>query len=261
MNATVAFALSLALQVPPSAAPPVAPPPPSTAPEAPAAPTQPAATSRSPVVFLFHNLAADLARLPSLDSAAILMGGAGIALVVRPTDDNLATWARERGESGYTPFGRVLGDGLIQGGAAIGAYIAGAASGHRATEHIGSDLIRAQALNAVITRVAKLGIGRDRPGGSPDSMPSGHASASFASAAVLGQHFGWKVGAPAYALAGFVGWTRVRDRAHWGTDVVVGATVGSIVGYTITRGHRETRWSVIPAISGRSAAITVVRVR
>ena len=62
-------------------------------------------------------------------------------------------------------------------------------------------------------------------------MPSGHTSATFASAAVLQDHFGWKVGVPSFAVAGFVGWTRIRDQHHWLTDVLVGAMIGFAVGY------------------------------
>ncbi len=120
-------------------------------------------------------------------------------------------------------------------------------------------LIRAQALNAVITRAFKVAANRRRPGGSHDSMPSGHTTASFASAAVLGEHFGWQTGVPAYAVAGFVGWTRVRDRAHWLTDVVIGAAVGTIVGRTVAAGHRERRWTIIPSAGRSQVGIYVVR--
>jgi membrane-associated phospholipid phosphatase len=223
----------------------------------PAAPT-PAEPDR-PITHFFQNLAKDLISLPSTGSTIMLAAGSGVALGVRPVDDNLTTWADEQGAAGYTRFGRVLGDGWVQGGAALTTYAIGLVTKHRPTRHVGSDLIRAQALNAVITRAAKAAVGRRRPGGSRDSLPSGHASASFASAAVLGSHFGWKVGVPAYAVAGFVGWTRVRDHAHWPTDVVVGATTGLIAGYTVARGHGPRNWAIVPSAGARQVAITVVR--
>jgi membrane-associated phospholipid phosphatase len=197
--------------------------------------------------------------LPSGGSAAILAVGSGTTLAFRPLDDNLTEWAGKQNEAAYTAAGRVLGDGWVQGGAALATYGLGLAAGHGATTHVGSDLIRAQALNAIMTRVAKIGVGRKRPGGSPDSMPSGHASATFASAAVLGSHFGWKVGVPAYAAAGFVGWTRVRDQRHWATDVVMGAAVGLIAGHTVTRGHGNHSWIILPVASGTSASVLILK--
>jgi membrane-associated phospholipid phosphatase len=212
-----------------------------------------------PITHLFQNLLRDTIRLPSVGSAVILASGTGGALAVRPSDDNLRDWAAEQGPSGSTRFGRALGDGWVQGGAALATYGVGLVVKDRETIHVGSDLIRAQTLNAVLTRATKAVVGRQRPGGSNDSLPSGHASATFATAAVLAGHYGWEVGAPAYAVATYVGWTRVRDQAHWATDVVVGATVGLIAGYTVTRDHGARKWVVIPSASRQSASITILR--
>ena len=214
-----------------------------------------------PFTRLFHNLARDLGSLPTIDTVRVLgTGGAG-TIAVRNADDNLAAWANAEGTSGYTAFGRVLGDGWVQGSAAVGAYAVGKFSGHPALTHIGSDLIRAQALNAVVTRGLKAAVDRTRPTGGHHAFPSGHASAAFTSAGVLHGHFGWKVGVPAYALAGLVGWSRVRDRQHWMSDVFFGATLGTIAGRTVTRGHRaRPTWTVVPAATRGGAALHVVKI-
>jgi membrane-associated phospholipid phosphatase len=128
----------------------------------------------------------------------------------------------------------------------------------RFVTHLGSDLIRAQLLNAVLTRGLKLAAQRNRPHGGDDAMPSGHTSATFASAVVLQEHYGWRVGLPAYAVASFVGWSRIRDDRHWLTDVIVGATVGAIAGRTVTRGHGAA-WVVVPTATSQGAAIFLVR--
>jgi membrane-associated phospholipid phosphatase len=212
-----------------------------------------------PITHLFQNLVTDIVRLPSIGSATILGIGAGGTLAVRPTDDNLHAWAVERGEAGYTSVGRRVGDGWVQGGAALATYSIGLLAKDRETTHIGSDLVRAQVLNAVITRATKAVVGRKRPGGSHDSFPSGHSSATFATAAVLANHYGWEAGVPIYAVASFVAWTRIRDQSHWASDVVMGATVGIISGYTVTRGHRDRGWAVIPLAGPRSASLSFVR--
>ena len=53
----------------------------------------------------------------------------------------------------------------------------------------------------VLTLAVKAAVRRTRPEGAGFSFPSGHATITFASATVLQQHFGWKVGVPAYAVA------------------------------------------------------------
>jgi membrane-associated phospholipid phosphatase len=242
LTGTCVLALALALQAPVAPEPSPAPPP-----------------RDRPIHQFFQNLGRDIVALPSSETMILVGAGVGGALAARPADDNLQIWADGLGPSGYTPIGRRMGDGWIQGGAALATYGVGAASGHRAVTHIGSDLIRAQALNAVITRGLKFALGRRRPSGGPESLPSGHASASFTSAAVLGSHFGPKVGVPAYLAAGFIGWTRVRDNAHWLTDVIVGGAIGAAVGRTVTRDHGHSSWAIVPTAGHDQVAIHVVR--
>ena len=227
-----------------------------------APPADPSATwtDDRPFTRLFQNLGRDLRALPSIDTVRILgTGGAG-TIAMRGADDNLAAWADGEGTSGYSGFG-LIGDGWLQGSAAVGTYAIGRLSGRPAVTHIGSDLIRAQALNAIVTRGLKAAVDRTRPSGGHDAFPSGHASATFTSAAVLHGHFGWKVGVPAYAVAGLVGWTRVRDRQHWMTDVLFGATLGTIAGRTVTNSHRaRPAWTVVPVATKGGAAVHVVKI-
>lgn len=243
LNSTCVLALLVALQAPVAPVEPPPEPPPDR-----------------PIHDFFRNLGKDIVALPSEDTFLLVGSGVGGALAMRPADDNLQLWADGLGESGYTPIGRRIGDGWIQGGAALGTYGVGLLSGHRGVTHIGSDLIRAQALNAVVTRSLKFVSGRRRPSGGRESLPSGHASAAFASASVLGSHFGPKVAIPAYAAAGFIGWTRVRDNAHWLTDVIIGGAIGAAVGQTVTRGHRTTSWAIVPSAGRHQVAIHVVRI-
>lgn len=243
LNITGALVLTLALQSTP------APPAPTTAPP----------PDDKPLVEIVQNLGRDVRKLPSIDTLTLVGGGVIAGVIAHNSDSRLANWAAEQGVSGYTPLGRRFGDGWTQGGIALATYGVGLAARHRPTIHIGSDLIRAQVLNAVLTRGAKVIADRRRPGGGPHSMPSGHTSATFATAAVLEQHYGWKVGAPAMAMASFVGWSRVRDHQHWLSDVVVGAAVGLVAGRTVASGHRDHRWVVVPAATGSSAAVYVMR--
>jgi membrane-associated phospholipid phosphatase len=101
----------------------------------------------------------------------------------------------------------------------------------------------AHAVTAVLVQGLKHGIGRPRPRlhrdeefftgpsleSGLDAFPSGHASASFAVAAVVARchpALAW----PAYALAGFVTATRVFRGSHFVSDVVAGVVLGIVVG-------------------------------
>jgi len=212
-----------------------------------------------PIQRLFQNLATDLRRLPTIDSALIAGVGVGGAFGIHGQDRRLSRWAITQGSTGYTGIGNVLGDGWVQAGGAVATYALGLAAHSSSTTHIGSDLIRAQALNGLVTSGLKLAAHRERPSGGRHSLPSGHTSAAFASATVLQSHLGWKAGIPAYVAASFIGWTRVRDEHHWMSDVVIGASIGVVAGHTVTFGHRGERWALVPAKTGDTFAVFMVR--
>jgi membrane-associated phospholipid phosphatase len=68
--------------------------------------------------------------------------------------------------------------------------------------------------------------GRDSPHTS--SFPSGHTTAAFATATSLSLSYRkWYVTVPAYAYAGFVGYSRMRLGVHYPTDVLAGMVIGT----------------------------------
>lgn len=212
-----------------------------------------------PFTRIISNLGRDIAALPSMTTAVLAGAGGGGALAAHEVDRDLSDWVARRPKASYTTLGRVGGDGWIQGGVALGTYVVGLAARHRATAHVGADLIRSHVLASLITQGLKAGLDRKRPTGSGHAFPSGHASATFTTAAVIDGHFGWKAGLPAYGFAGFVAWTRVRDNQHWLSDVVAGATIGAIVGRTVTAGHRNRPWTVSVAPAAEGLMVLVVR--
>lgn len=91
-------------------------------------------------------------------------------------------------------------------------------------------------VTAAATLLLKYTIKEKRPDGSNyHSFPSGHTSVTFATAAFLQRRYGWKFGAPAYALATYVGWGRVFSKKHHWWDVVAGAAIGAGSAYIFTR--------------------------
>jgi membrane-associated phospholipid phosphatase len=68
---------------------------------------------------------------------------------------------------------------------------------------------------------------------------------TFAIAGVLNRRYGPRVGIPLYLLGVFVGAGRIEDDRHFLSDVVAGAALGTIVGYSVTRTEAK-RFSVLP---------------
>lgn len=78
-----------------------------------------------------------------------------------------------------------------------------------------------------------------------DAMPSGHTMAAFATAAVLASE--WPRLAPLfYALAAYVGLTRIQQSTHWLSDVVAGAVLGTLLGVQAWKLTREFELEVQP---------------
>jgi membrane-associated phospholipid phosphatase len=86
---------------------------------------------------------------------------------------------------------------------------------------------RSVALTSVTHFSLALLTQRERPNKSNKlSFPSGHTSSSFATATSLAYAYGPWIGVPAFAVAAFVGGSRVADNAHWFSDTVAGAALG-----------------------------------
>jgi membrane-associated phospholipid phosphatase len=215
-----------------------------------------------PFTRVVQNLGEDVRGIPSHKTLIVAAVGAmGAAIAVDHADHRLADWVARRGDSAYSDLGDFLGNGWTEAGAAVSVYALGAAQHSPRTARVGSQLLRAQILNGLLTRALKSAVGRPRPNGGVDSFPSGHTSAAFASASILERTYGWKAGAGAYAAAAFVGWTRVRDNAHWLSDVIAGAALGTVVGQSVGRGDSARGWTVAPSVGNHAIGIRVIRSR
>lgn len=88
------------------------------------------------------------------------------------------------------------------------------------------------------------------------SFPSGHAAVSFASAATLENRYGWRVGAPAFLVASFVGISRAEARKHHWYDVVAGAAIGTSSGFLLTS-KRTAGVSLVPFADSEGGGISL----
>lgn len=75
-----------------------------------------------------------------------------------------------------------------------------------------------------------------------NSFPSGHAASSFAVATVFAYEYSDHIAVPigAYSLAALVSASRVSARRHWISDVVVGGSLGFLIGrFTYKHNHQS----------------------
>jgi membrane-associated phospholipid phosphatase len=67
------------------------------------------------------------------------------------------------------------------------------------------------------------------------SFPSGHSSTTFTAAEFLWKRYNWKFGVPAYALAAFTGYSRIKSKWHYTHDIIAGAALGILSSYIFTK--------------------------
>jgi len=114
-----------------------------------------------------------------------------------------------------------------------------------------------------ITALAKFAIGRNRPnkGQGKDSFnlfhdfdssfPSGHATRSFAVAAVFADRYEQPIPFMAYTAATLVSLSSLYRDDHFASDVLAGAILGFALGKVLSRRHREpdTGWTLLPLVA------------
>jgi hypothetical protein len=209
----------------------------------------------------FSGIGRDFARFLSPDTVHALVPLGVAAMGVSPWDRRALVEAREHLPHSALDAGNLGGNFLVHAGASASVWAIGRATGSPEVSWLGSDLLRAQLLSQGVVQALKYGTRRPRPDGSNrHSFPSGHTATAFATASVLHQHYGWKVGIPAYAFGAYVGASRMSDNRHHLSDVLVGAAIGMVAGRTVTFGLRGQRFGLgMTAVPG-GAAMTFTRV-
>ncbi len=223
------------------------------------------AESAPPAPRLYRQIALDFRTVfTSKETLLILGAGLGAAAVAKPFDQAVQTSGLNTegldGSGTDTAFeaGEVLGSSLVQVGGAFVTFGIGKIVSDPEIEALGRDLVRAQILSQAMTQILKYSVGRTRPDESNTrSFPSGHSSGAFATATVLQRRYGWKVGLPAYGVAGYVAASRLSENQHFLSDVVFGAAVGFLAGRTVTLGYGDTRFALSPIFTPGGAGLQV----
>ncbi len=147
-----------------------------------------------------------------------------------------------------------------------GFYLAGVATDDLNALSVAQDGLAASLIaSGIITPAIKLVTGRSRPRDNAGianfkpfsepnaSFPSGHTTEAFALAAVIADHYNenW-VDYTAYAVAGMVGLARTYHHAHFASDVVLGAIIGTLVGKSVVTHNtalRSDKLVLLPEVS------------
>jgi PAP2 superfamily protein len=224
------------------------------------APAEQVPTLRPPAGSFFKTIGQDVTSFFSLDTAKVMVPFTIAGLAAHHWDGAAVEDAGERISSSTSSIGNFGGSLYAQLGAGVGTYIIGRATNKPQVALLGGDLIRAQIVSQVVVQGAKFAVGRTRPDGSNNfSFPSGHTASAFATATVLQEHFGWKAGIPAYALAGFVGASRMASNKHYMSDVLIGAGIGIAAGRTVSLRLGGEKFALGAAPTQGGAMVTFTR--
>ena len=177
----------------------------------------------------------------NLGWAALAVAGTA-AVADRPIRDAMR---RQSGNSRFMRdierFGAEYSAGMLGG-----FFLAGAVGNNGKAMAVAQDGLAASLIaSGMVTPVIKYATGRSRPRDNAGithfkpfsgdaSFPSGHATQAFTVASVISAHYDdtW-VKCSSYTLAGLVGVARSYHDAHFASDVLAGALVGTAVGQSV----------------------------
>jgi membrane-associated phospholipid phosphatase len=209
-------------------------------------------------------------------TAAVLATGLLLDNTLHDASQRSRTPSRDSAAETIQKFGAEYSWGIL------GAYaVFGLAAKDRNAMNVAVDGALASAIAAgIVVNVSKVVVGRARPNAgegpahfdpfsSDASFPSGHTTQAFAVASVIAAHDGrlW-VSVAAYGLAGSVGLARIHEDAHWASDVLAGAILGTVVGNAVVKVNGRMRKRIsddpVPAVTpapGTTLTLTPVLLR
>jgi len=216
----------------------------------------------SSLVRFLKDVGGDYKHFFSKETAYWYTGGFAAAGLVHFADEEAAEALFDPPSATQTALegGDKYGNLTWQVPLAVGWWVTGHAMGSSRGADAGRDLVRAQISATSWAYVLKFAFDRERPNGDPRSFPSGHSTASFATAMVLQEHYGWKVGVPFFAASTYTAVSRLTINKHWASDVTFGAFVGMASARTITLHVRNQKFALAPLPARGGGGVAFVRV-
>jgi membrane-associated phospholipid phosphatase len=114
------------------------------------------------------------------------------------------------------------------------------------------------AATTLVTEALKRATNLERPDRTNDlSFPSGHAARAFSAASYIHRRHGWEYALPAYALATYVGHTRVQAKRHrWG-DIAGAAAVSTLATWWLVDPKSQKKVAIAPLYDGDFVGLAI----
>ena len=251
----------------------------------PASPRPRALTPRSVVQDFGYILSSPL-RISKRNGLAILGFTAATSAVILVLDERIdEEYAVEDHRFPFEPVDQLAEVGRLYdrsgrieliAGLSGGMVLGGLASGNHELVKTAGLMLESVTITSLITVTAKYIFGRSRPytdAGALDfnllefrnidaqkSIPSGHTSTIFAMMTVIAKrHPKWWVKVPAYTFALAVAFERMDSRNHWASDVLVGGSLGYLIGNGIARRYaaRPSKSALRPYVGAGAIGMQV----
>lgn len=192
-----------------------------------------------------RDLPQDAGNLWQTDNVFVVGVGASLATAAYATND--APRSELSSVDGPARITDTYGAGTFNIPIAIGLWGFGHATHNEPVRDFGHGLTRALGLTQLVVGPIKVLSHRLRPNeANHRSFPSGHTANTFAMARFIQRETSTTISLPFYALAAITGAGRVEGRQHYLSDVLMGATLGIIVGGTVGREQSSGRVSWQP---------------
>ncbi len=177
----------------------------------------------------------------NLPVAAIGFGTAALALTVdRSVSDHFKKTTPL--SEGWMDTADKIGAGPLEIGAGIAMVGTGELIDDKRMADTGVVSLEAFVINGVFVEGLKYATQRKRPnGGDNMSFPSGHAAVTAAFSASVSEMYDWNpwIAVPLYLTTAYVGYSRIQAQEHFLSDVIAGVTLGTIVGSSVAKYHKE----------------------
>jgi len=192
-------------------------------------------------VFLPHMGQATKNSFAAKESLIGLAAGGALAGAIAAQDQKIEEyWETEKPIGAWSEIGDQWGAGAIQPAIVLGMFGWAQRTKNQKLATNAEVFAEALILDGLVINLMKPIVGRERPDQSDRlSFPSGHTGNAFTFAALMDARYGHKWGIPMFALAAFTGLTRMQDHAHWASDVTFGATLGTVIGYAVSKHHDD----------------------
>lgn len=166
-------------------------------------------------------------------SKFIFWGGMALAVYLKQglpdfVESTQRTWAKDKPLAEYSKYGDLMGQGIPNAIYFFGMLAHYQLSHTEKSKERAIFMAKSSLYSAAFTHTLKFAWQDPRPNNpdSKDSFPSGHATAAFAFASTVGIEHGPYWGAGAYALAAFVGLSRMNDNRHRLNEIIAGGAIG-----------------------------------